>query len=194
MKYGLKIMTGPSVEPVTVAEAKAHLRLEHSADDTLIGSLITAARLFIESVTSRAFMTQTLMMTLQCFPACGRIDLVRSPVQTVSHIKYLDSAGALQTLDSANYALSAGREPAQIWKASNGTYPLVLTDNPNAVQVTYVAGYGNNASDVPENVKQAIKFLVSHWYENRETVTSSNFSEMPLALQALINQISITQV
>lgn len=192
MTYGLTVSTPPAVEPVTLAEAKAHLRIETSSDDTVITALIVAARQQLEEICNRAFVTQTLVKTMECWPACGCIRLPRPRAIAVTSVKYLDAALVLQTVDPANYVLTAGREPAEIWPVNGYCWPSPAVNNPNAVQVTWTAGYGPAAADVPELVKHAIKFLVAHWYENRETVNIGNIvNDLPFALQSLIDLIRV---
>lgn len=190
----LKLVTPPAGEPVSTDELKAHLRVEHSSDNSLIDGLNKAARLQLEEITNRAFMQQTLLHVLPDWPAAGRIKLPRSPLISVSSVKYYDTAGVLQTLSAAAYVVDAVNEPGQVFPAYGYVWPTVQADRPDAVQIEYLAGFPT-AAEVPENIKHAVKFLAAHWYENRETVNIGNISpELPFTLQALIASIRVYRI
>lgn len=165
---------GPASEPITLAEAKLHLRETETAQDALIGSLITAARRYAENYTRRTFVERTLELTLDRWPADGVILLPGPPVQSVSWVKYIDFAGTLQTIDAAEYVLDAYREPARLAPAYLESWPDLRGDM-NGVQVRYVAGYASGSptdyrTGLPEELKHWIKVRVADLYENRETV------------------------
>jgi uncharacterized phiE125 gp8 family phage protein len=169
----LKLITDPSAEPVTVAEAKTHLRVDHSDEDTYIGLLIKTARQWVEEYTRRAILTQTWTLSLDAVPG-SRIALPRPPLQSVTHIKFYDEADAATTVSSTFYQVDTSGEPGRVLLKSTGYWPSVSLMRPAAgVVVTYVAGW-TAAGSVPEPFKQAIKLLVGHLYENREDVTQSN--------------------
>lgn len=154
---------------MTATEAKAHLKVDTSDDDTLITSLISAARIAVENYLTQKLVTQTITEYFDAFPANGIIELTFWPVVSITHIKYYDSDGALQTWDAANYQTDIygtfGQGPARIWTAYSVTYPTTR-DMLNAVEVRYVAGYGA-ASAVPELIKSAMRLLLSDMYDER---------------------------
>lgn len=160
----LRRLTDAATEPVSLAEAKAHLRVTAADDDTLIEALIKAARQACENELGRALITQIWQKTLDVFPES--IDLPYPPVQAVQSIDYLDEAGALTVLPAASYTLDDRSEPAWLVPAYDYEWPATL-DAVNAVTVTYTAGYGD-ATAVPEAIKAWIKLHVGHLYENRE--------------------------
>jgi uncharacterized phiE125 gp8 family phage protein len=123
---GLKLVTPPEIEPVTIEEAKAHLRLEGDADDGYPSALITAARERVELFLRRALITQVFECTIDDFPAYDRaIDLPRPPLQSVQWIKYLDTAGVLQTLDPGIYTVdTSSNEIGRIALAWNRFWPF----------------------------------------------------------------------
>lgn len=169
MLYGLVQTVAPASEPVTLAEAKAWLRLEIPDDDDLVAALITAAREYAETVTGRALVSQTWRLTLDAFPADGGgIILPLPPLQSVSSVVYVDGNGDSQTLATTEYAVDTQRQPGWIVPAYGKIWP-VTRGQANAVQITFVAGYGT-ASAVPVAIKTAIKLLLANWYENREMV------------------------
>jgi len=186
---GLSIATQPTAEPLTVAEAKAHLRVDISDDDTLIGDYISAARQYAEGVTRRAFVEQTWDFTLDRFPV-GAIRLPIQPVSSVTYVQYVDTAGATQTFtegtspDVTKYDVFTDGPRATIVPKYNLTWPDTR-DHPGVVTVRFVAGYAT----FPEDLKQALKLLVGHQYENREAVIFgfSTVQSLPLGVQSFLS-------
>lgn len=186
-----KITVQPAAEPVTLSEAKLHLKMDDiSADDTLITSLITAARQWCERYCNRAFIEQTITQVYDCFPASGDvIRLAVSPVGSITSVQYTDDNGDAQTWDSSNYILDSYTEPCEMSEAYNQTFPNTQ-DIKNAVTVTYVAGYGNAASDVPAPIKQAMLLMIGHLYMHREDTVS----EKRTAAERLLNFWRVTRL
>lgn len=159
----LKLVTSPAEEPVSLQEARAHLRLESGEDDYLT-NLIAAARRHCESFQGRAYVTQTWDLYLNAFPA-GCIQVPLPPLQSVIFIKYKDSSGVLQTLDLSGYIVDPYSEPGLIFYSYGNSWPDTYPEA-NSVQIQFVAGYGS-ASDVPPEVKQAILLKLADLYEHR---------------------------
>lgn len=183
------VITGPAVEPVTLTEAKLHLRVDHSTDDTLITSLIVAARQYVEDVTWRALVTQTLEVTLDDWPDGEMLVLPRPPLASVTSVKYVDSDGTETTWAAGNYQVVTQGTPGRLVLAYGVSWPSVTLRAANGITVRYVAGYGLAAA-VPDLLKTAIKLMVGHWYENREaTVVAAGTvaTELPLAVQSILN-------
>jgi len=181
---GYRLITAPASAPVTLAEAKAQLRVDFADEDTLISGLIDAAVSYLDGRTGilgRCLVTQTWELTLDAFPS-DEIELPLGPVQSITSIKYFDTAGALQTLSSANYIWDDSS--LSDWIIPQADWPDTL-ETANAVTVRYVAG--TDAASVPKALKQAILLLVAHWFENRQPVAvGASVAEMPMAVQALI--------
>lgn len=180
----------PAEEPITTTEAKLHLRVDGSTEDALIGSLITAARAYCENYQRRAYVTQTWTMTLDGFPMDGRkwIDIPLPPLQSVTSITYLDSAGSEQTWASSNYTVGTKTLPGRVALAPNASWPTTQAGRIEAVTITFVAGYGG-ASAVPDRIKQAIYLLIGHWYANRESVVVGTISSaLAQSVDALLGQ------
>lgn len=184
----LSLFAGPTIEPLTVQEAKDWARITDDAEDDLVEGLIRSARAHVEQLSGRALLTQTWELYLDEFPE--QIDIPRPPLQSVTHVKYIDANGTLQTLASSEYTVDTKAEPGRIVPAYGKSWPGTRTE-PNAVQVRFVAGYGLEASDVdakaPE-LRQAIGVLVGTMYEQRETNTDAAMVDVPEAFYQLVNQ------
>lgn len=167
----LKIITGPTVEPVSLQQAKLHLRVigdpsdvSANPEDTYISALIVAARQRAEHLTGRALMPQTLELALDSFSRVIR--LPRPPLASVSSVKYLDVAGNLQTLDPSAYIVDDHSEPACL--LASDAWPVTKAAS-NAVLVRYVAGYAT-AQAVPDTIKSWMLLCIGMLYANRESV------------------------
>jgi uncharacterized phiE125 gp8 family phage protein len=186
---GLKLVTAPTVEPVTLAEAKLFAKVDLADDDALISALIVAARQKAEAYTRRAFVTQTWELFIDgvpglasddidnlprgwpwtlTYPGYGYIALPRPPLISVTSVKYYSLSDAETPWASSNYVVDTHSEPGRIMLASSKTWPSSLRPY-NSILVRFVAGYGATAADVPDAIKTGIKLVVAHWYENRES-------------------------
>jgi uncharacterized phiE125 gp8 family phage protein len=175
----------PTEDPITLAEAKAHVRVDHNDDDSLITALIAAATNHLDGYTGilgRALITQTWRQDFAAF--APKIRLALRPVASVASVTYFDGDNTSQTLSASIYGLfedGAGPyialDPDQTWP---GSYRRV-----DGVSVTYVAGEA--AAAVPKGIKQAILLLVGHWYANREAVAEAQMHAVPMAAAALIH-------
>lgn len=185
--YGLERISGPASEPVTLAEAKLHLRVDDdlTADDDLIRDLIAAAREFCEETLGRALVLQTWKLSLDYFHS-WEIRLPRPPLSSVTEIKYVDSgSGVLTVLSPTLYDVDAASRPGRITPTWAGYWPAVRR-HPNAVQITYTAGVAD-VTATPRCVKQAMLLLIGHWYVNREeVVTGTISSKVQQASEALL--------
>ena len=187
MTWALTLQTAPSEEPLTTAEAKSHLRVDFTDDDTLIDALVVAAREYGEGFTGRAFVTQTWDYFADRFPADnGAIYLPRPTLQSVTTLKYVDTDGTQQTLASSKYRVDINSEPGRVTPAYGEEWPSIRPVT-NAVEVRFKAGYGDAGTDVPDQIKQAILFLVGHMYEHREAViTGTIVSKVPMATEYML--------
>ena len=187
MRYDLQVLTGPAIKPVTLAEAKAHLRVLHTSEDALIERLIAVAVSHVENVLSRALITRILKLIIDAFPAKDvAIALPRPPVASVSSVGYLDAAGNVQTLSPPAYVLATSPVDAELSPAPKSSWPITSSVR-RAVSVTYAAGYGATPADVPEDIRNAILLLTEHHYYNRGVVTDGRFGITPMGVTALLD-------
>lgn len=157
-----KVTGAPAVEPIDLAEAKEHLRQPLSDDDSLITSLIVAARQYAEKYTRRAFITQTVECKIDYFSDVIKLPL--PPLQSVASIKYIDPDGVLQTLNPSVYLVDTDSTPGRITRDYGESWPETKPV-PNAITITFVAGYGNAGTDVPDTIKLALKLYLTKQYD-----------------------------
>ena len=189
MHRSLKVTTA-AVNPLfTTAQAKEHLKIDVTDDDTIIDNLILAATQSCEIFTNQYFIDTVVTQYSDTWD--DFYTLYKSPVDSITHVKYYDSNDTQQTLASSNYILGHYSQPARIGVAVGGTLPN-LSDRINAVEVKYTVGYGTASSDVPEGIRQAVLLTLSNWYENRQSViTGRTATELPLSSQYLLDQYKI---
>lgn len=183
-------VTGPAVEPVSLDEAKDHLRVDISDDDTLIAGLVTAAREWIERVCrpQLALITQTWRYVADDWPAGDTLALRPWPLQSVSSVSYTSEAGVTATFAASNYVVDTYSAPGRLRLKSTASWPSGTLQELNGLQVTFTAGFGAGGSDVPAQIRQALLMLVAHWYENRETqvITGAVPASVDFAVRALL--------
>lgn len=163
------VTSPPAEEPVSVAEAKAHLRVTGTDDDVYISSLITAARQYAENFLGRALVTQTIAQKLDDFPSSRSIILVRPPLQSVTSVSYLDIDGNSQVFSSSNYIVNTSSTPGRVTLDVAKSWPTGVKNIPEAVTVTFVAGYGA-AGAVPEQIRQGLLMHIADLYEVRGSI------------------------
>lgn len=179
--------TGPSAEPLTVAELKARLRVDHSAEDTLIEAFGKAARELIEGWTGCRMMTRTEYLYLDDFPPCDGIVIPVAPVTAVASVKLYDEDDAATTMDTADYMVDLKGHVAAVRLKAGKSWPTIAAEEraANAVEVAFTSGYAS-AGAVPERLKTALHLLTGHLYEHREATTPLTITELPVGLQAVI--------
>lgn len=182
-----RITTQPADEPITLAQAKIHLRVDHTADDDLIGALIVAAREYCEDVLGRALIAQTLEGVLDGEPG-DVIELPRPPLISVQSIKFYDEDDVATIVDPAEYLVDRTSERGRIVLNAEGEWPDVNLRPANSVVIEFSAGYGDAAEDVPAKFRQAMLLLIGHWYTHREEVAvgSGQALQVPMSAAALL--------
>jgi len=165
----ITLLSGPAVEPVTLTEAKAHLRVDTNAEDTLIQSLIMASRLHIEAALDLALITQTWRDKRDAWPRSRTLNLPLRPVQSLTAVRVHVRDNEVQELDADAFILDGTANPARLVWRGTGTAPASSLAA-NGIEIDFVAGYGDAPSDVPQPIRQALLLLTAYWYENREPV------------------------
>ncbi len=235
----LKINSAPAAEPVTLQQAKDHLRIDGSDEDLYVEALIKAARQDCEKFQNRAYISQVWELWLDAWPDKDFIDIPLPPLQvpvviagsfvtgtvyriltvgttnftligasantvdivftatgagtgtgtaTASGIiKYYDTANTESTFAASSYFVDTKSEPARIFLAYGQSWPTSTLRPANGICVTFIAGYGDAAANVPENIKQAMLLLIGHLYEHREDIiTGITAMPMPKGSEALL--------
>lgn len=192
----MTVVTPPTLEPVTLAEARAHCRIDGGTEDGLLSGYLLAARQHVEDITGRLLITQTIDVLYDdkwplvwdralTLPTV-KILLPTAPVQSITSLGYVDSDGVAQTLSSGNYQFVSGTNP-YIVPAYGATWPDVRWQ-PDAITVRAVVGYGSNPGDVPEPIRHAILLLVGSLFENREMSIGANNTPHPVGVDALLSR------
>ena len=176
----LKLFTAPSVEPISLAEAKLHLRVDIDDDDDLISSLITTVRIYAESITNRALIQQTWDYFADAVPASDRIVVPLPPLISVTGLYYTPYGAGESTLSSAYYTVDTNSTPGRVVLNSGYAWPGDTLAVANGFRMRFVAGYGAAGSNVPQAIRQAMLLLIGYYYENREAGGSLRAVDMLL--------------
>lgn len=176
-----RLTVPPATEPVSLFDAKMHLRVDDTAEDALIERAITTARRWAEHHTGRAFVTQGHEAYWDAWPAAFLVPL--PPLVAVTAITWRDGANTSRTVPPSDYLVDAlaGRitpAPGRSWP-TGGLWPV------NPIAVAFSAGYGA-AADVPAEIRSALLLIVGHLYEHREQVTEAKLVSLPFAVSALL--------
>lgn len=153
----------PAVEPVTLAEAKTHLRVSHDSEDMLIAGLIRAARDEVEKSAGLALIDQAWRLALDSWPKHGCALIAKHPVKELLSVTAYGPDGEASVLDPGTYQLDLLSRPARLHFDTDRT-PLRAM---NGIEIDFVAGFGESGPDVPDLLKRAILLLVAHWFEFR---------------------------
>jgi uncharacterized phiE125 gp8 family phage protein len=157
-----------------------------TVEDTLLTRLITTARKFCEDFQNRAYITQTWYLWLDEWPEY--IEMPKSPLVSVTSVKYYDTSNTEATMTASDYYVDANSEPGRIVLAYGKTWPSTTLRQANGICVEFVCGYGATSSYVPTTFIQAMLLLISHWYENREALSEKPLSPIPMAVDSLLWQ------
>jgi uncharacterized phiE125 gp8 family phage protein len=171
----IKVITAPTTEPITLAEAKANLRVVGTDDDADITRMIRAARQMAEERINRALMPQVLAFGEDGF--CGPLRVPRPPLRTLDSLTYIDTDGAAQVLAGSAYLVDTFADPPTISAAPGTSWPATRAQS-GAVVVQYQAGYADAAS-VPEPIRQWMFLAINAFYEHRSAVATVQTYELP---------------
>ena len=177
----LMLMSGPASEPVTLEEARAHLRLDTDNEDTLLGAFLMAARVTLEAQTRRAFVTQSWRLILDAWPGAA-VTVPMAPISAVTAVT-MNDPGAPRSVAASHYDTALEGDAPRLVATSVWPAPARRI---GGIHIDFTAGYGG-AADVPAPLRQAILLLAAYWFEHREPVSHGDTAgELPLTVSALI--------
>lgn len=184
----VSVVTPPVAMPMTIADLKTRLRIDHADEDALLAGYLAGAVARIDGPKGIGWgmMTQTWRLTLDAFPS-GSIVLPGAPIKSVSSVSYVNLEGATQTMDLADHRLDAGGEPARLAPAFQTSWPAAQAVI-GAVSIDYVVGEAD-AADVPADLVDAVALLVGHRYENREAAAIGVMvMKLPFSVESIVNE------
>lgn len=163
-------LTQPGAEPLTLAEAKAHLRLDGSAEDATVTQLIRTARDHLERSTGLCLISRRLRVAVESVSEDGVIQILKGPVQTLDAITLYDGRGMPGALSpslcrfttdgpSTTVSLPAGLDPARF---------------ANGLEIDVTAGYGEAGTDVPDSLRRALLLHVAVMFDYRGAVAPAD--------------------
>jgi len=162
------LLSAPAVEPVTLDEARSFLRVEHNADDEVIAALTAGSRIHVEAQTRRALITQSWRITADSWPQDGRLTVLPAPLQALTAARVYDVDNNAQVVDVQAFVPDLGASALAF-----APWALPAPGRLAAgIELDVTVGYGDAAIDVPEPLRQAIRLLTAHWYDNRGLVAS----------------------
>lgn len=182
-RLGLRVkpVTPSTGQTVTTNEAKKQAQVTASGDDTHIDLLIAAAEQLVERDTGHQLLDATYDLFVDRFPVFIRLPF--PPLDSVTTVKYFDTAGVQQTLTSSEFQLDDAGEVARIYPGIDDPWPSTQLGRINAVEVRFVTGYGD-AGDVPELLKHCVRELVSEAYWNRIPPNKVGAGTIPMPMHA----------
>lgn len=205
MNVRLKSVSAAVALPLSLSEAKLALRVDVPDDDALIADLIRAAADYVQDQTWSSLYMQTWELVLPGFPGCvayrdcacywharpQAIRLPRPPAASIVAITYRDADGDAVVLDPGEYQLCTAEDGAWVVPAYGSQWPATNLEAPEPVVIEYTAGYDGSTRPFPMQAKQAVRLLVGHWYENRETVVVGTInSELQVSVAQLCRNLS----
>lgn len=216
-----KRTTDPTVEPVTTEQLDTYLRGDGvlaANEGDLLNTLITAAREYVEEFTRRALITQSYTLVMDAWPgnsqgdglgwwdgvregsitmgAPNYVELPVGPLQSVTSVTTYDDDNSSTVFADTSYFLDTNATPGQVILNTGTVWPS-FTRTRNGIEIVYVAGYGDAATDVPSALRQAVKMIAAHWYENREfvkTQSDQNQAAAPLHAQSILNRYRVKKL
>lgn len=180
---GLQLAVAPAAEILSTADAKEFLRIDTAAEDELIAAFILTARLWVEKYLGKALVTQEWKATYESFHVSENdtVQLPMGSLQSVESVKYYDSDDVLQTVSTSDYYVDTLKARVRFTTLPD------LQDRPNALEINYTAGYGDAATDVPEPIITAVRYLVTQFFENRiPVVVGTSTAPMPMTAEYLL--------
>lgn len=176
------LTTPPTVEPVSLTEAKAHLRVTHSDDDTYISTLINSARSTVEQFCGAALLQQSWSVFCDAWPTQGIFNLPLNPIMSITDLLIYGEDDVAATLDPAHYFLDSASKPCRLILRGGRSVPTPGR-RANGIEIKLIAGFGAGASAVPNQIKQALLIIIADWYASRGDVDAG---DLPLSARSLL--------
>ena len=208
---GLKVTTEPTIEPISIEEAKEHLRLDDDIDDIPVLTFIKAARLYVEKFTGRSLITRTVQQFLDTSaatldplyegmrtgvlarPYANYIELAASPVISVTSVNYYNDSDTQSTWATSNYYVDNVSDLGRIYLRDGGTFPTDLRAA-NGLEINYTAGFGTARSDIPSDLKLAMLQYMTFAYEHRGEQEGNAPPMLPKILNTLLSPYKIMRL
>jgi uncharacterized phiE125 gp8 family phage protein len=178
------LLTAPAVEPLSLNEARAFLRVETNDDDELIAALIAGARIHVEAQTRRVLITQAWRLALDAWPGDGRVAVRPAPLRALNAARVYDSDGNTHAIDTQAFVADQGASALVFMPWALPAPGRIAA----GIELDVSVGYGDAAINVPEALRQAVRLLVAHWYENRRLVANNTtqIAPLPATISALL--------
>lgn len=199
----LRLITDATAEPLSLADAKLYARVDQTAEDSMIASLITAARRRIERDTGLALLTQTWVALWDRWPHADNrglatpwwdgvrempinilaqtdvIEIHKRPFACVTQIQLRSAYGDYTTVDPSIYFTERSNYEGRVIRVLGTMWPIVVMAPSGAINVTFTCGFDAIGLPVPDDLVTAMRILVKHWYDNRDMVTDGRFGDTP---------------
>jgi uncharacterized phiE125 gp8 family phage protein len=186
----LILSTPPALEPLTLAEVKAHLRVVHADDDDFIAKLIVAARRQVEARTALRLLSQVWRITLDCWPDDGIVLLPLTPVMSVDDVKVFSADDISAGIDPSHYFVDVAALPPRLAFRQSRVPPQpgrII----NGIEITLTAGFGATAAAVPQELKQAMLLMIASWFAHRG---DDGDHSLPLLAQELLRSFRVRRI
>lgn len=170
--------------PIGYAEQRDFMRLATDDEQPLVEELLLAASAWLTRETNVALLDTAHRLELARFPRCREIELWPVPLASVASVVYDDADGVEQSLDAAAYTVDYARLPARLVLKRGQSWPATAGE-PGSVRITYSSGHGT-ADRVPAELRAAVRLMAAHLFENREPAAPVAMSEVPMALQRIV--------
>ena len=178
------LLIPPASEPLSLAEAKAWLRLDSATEDDLVAALIVSARMIVEATTRRMLLTQSWRLVYDCWPRSNIVNIPLAPFRALTAMRVYDQNNVAQPVAATLATLDASPDRARLSFPGNPPMPGRAIAG---IEIDVVAGYGALPSSLPEPVRQAMRMLVARWYENRGDIEiDSGATRLPASVSALL--------
>ena len=179
----IAIISAPEANPVSLAQIKRHLRLDHNEDDEYLIELAQAATLHVEAMIDQFLITRTVRQYIETMPASRSISLEAWPIISIQEVRGYDLGGNPIIFQSRNFRFDNRFDPAALILNTSINFNAFS----NGIEVDIIAGYGETGVDIPSNIIRAILVLIAHWYEFRGTLSPGDETSLiPKGLEALL--------